>query len=300
MGLMAGSASFIELTVPRDVLFNPSQVTPHTFRDIDDNLDTGSAGWVSPLDQFDTSRPILALGDYVVLAMRIDERKVPGAVLKRMVAKEERRVRIEQQVPRLSRGMRREIKERIHTELIRTARPVTTVVEVVWNVVDGRILFFSTSGGALEIFESLFKETFGIVPQTVLPEHTDSFLAWCWWQSSVVELNGRMTLGDGPEQQVTAAPGPEAFKALALGKHVRQAAVRVADRGTCVFAPGTMTYRSVKVPRGAGGETDDGAILDRIGLFVALVDAVGRELERYIDQRTDVQTDLLKWIMEAR
>jgi len=255
---------------------------------------------VSPLDQFDTSRPALILGDYVVLSLRIDERKVPGALLKRLIAKEERRVRIEQQVPRLSRGMRREIKEHIYTELIRTARPVTTVVDVVWNVVEGRILFFSTSGTPLEIFEDLFKRTFGIVPQAVPLEHTDDFLAWCWWQSPVVELNGRMVIGDGPEQQVTAAPGPEAFKALALGKKIRQAAVRVVDRGTCTFAPGVMTYRSVKLPTSRTGETDDGAILDRIGMFVALVDAVNRELERYLDQRTDIQTDLLQWIMEAR
>ena len=63
----------------------------------------------------------------IVLSMRIDERKVPSAVLKKFCMKEEERARKEKQVPKLSRGHRLDIKESVKLMLTKKAVPIPAV-----------------------------------------------------------------------------------------------------------------------------------------------------------------------------
>jgi hypothetical protein len=284
---------FIELSVPTDIMFHQNNIYPFIFKEIDDTYDEFSIGWVDPLNMFSTVNPFLELGDYVILKFRVDQRKVSTAVLKRMVAKEELRVRTERQIPKLSRVLRAEIKERIRTELLRKSIPVSTSVDIIWDVAAGRILF---CGSNPELLEDLFNQSFGVVPQRIEYEHTDDFLTWCWWKSVVIEINGRMTIGDGPEQQVVCAEGPEAVKALMLGKKIRKAGIRVGEYGTCTLAPGLMEFNSVKISQ-VTVDTGVGAMLDKCGLFFAMVDAVIFEYETYFNRRLVEQTPLIQWIM---
>jgi hypothetical protein len=118
-----------------------------------------------------------AAGDYVVLTMRVDERKVSPAVLKKCVLKEEERIKRERQVPRLGRSALMEIKERVRAELVRKSVPVPSVYDVVWNLSDGTVLFFSTSKKALVLIEELFKETFGVSLVLQIPWNTAFHIA---------------------------------------------------------------------------------------------------------------------------
>ncbi|MCW5198990.1 recombination-associated protein RdgC [Desulfobulbus sp. F3] len=169
MGLLAGSASFTRFTVEGELPGNAwdfiaEQVTKHSFKDIDDTLDELSIGWVSVGDMFDSrfAYGSYAAGDYVTLAMRVDERKVSGAVLKKFAAKEEARIKEEKDLRRLSRTVRLEIKERIKAELMRKSPPVPAVYDFCWNVPKGTVLFFSNGRKPLALLEELFKETFGL------------------------------------------------------------------------------------------------------------------------------------------
>ena len=169
MGLLAGSASFTRFTVEGELPGNAwdfiaEQVTKHSFKDIDDTLDELSIGWVSVGDMFDSrfAYGSYAAGDYVTLAMRVDERKVSGAVLKKFAAKEEARIKEEKDLRRLSRTVRLEIKERIKAELMRKSPPVPAVYDLCWNVPKGTVLFFSNGRKPLALLEELFKETFGL------------------------------------------------------------------------------------------------------------------------------------------
>ena len=121
-------------------------------------------GWVSVGDMFDSrfAYGSYAAGDYVTLAMRVDERKVSGAVLKKFAAKEEARIKEEKDLRRLSRTVRLEIKERIKAELMRKSPPVPAVYDFCWNVPKGTVLFFSNGRKPLALLEELFKETFGL------------------------------------------------------------------------------------------------------------------------------------------
>ncbi|GAB4339920.1 MAG: hypothetical protein Kow0089_13180 [Desulfobulbaceae bacterium] len=169
MGVLTGSASFMRFSV-EGRLPEPfwdavaERVAAHSFQDIDDSLDEYSIGWVSVANMFDAgfSYASYAAGDYVVLSMRVDERKVSPAVLKKCVLKEEERIRRERQVPRLGRSVRLEIRERIRTELVRKSVPVPAVYDLVWSLADNTLYFFTTNRKALALVEELFKETFGL------------------------------------------------------------------------------------------------------------------------------------------
>ncbi len=167
MGLLSGSASFTRFTVEGEVPENfwdfvAQRVTEHSFQDIDDTIDEHSIGWVSVVDMFDSDFAFssYAAGDYVVLSMRVDERKCSSAVLRKFAAKEESRLKQEQGVRRLSRNVRLEIKERIRAEMVRKSPPIPAVYDLCWNLSNNTLLFFTNSRKALALLEDLFKETF--------------------------------------------------------------------------------------------------------------------------------------------
>lgn len=169
MGLLTGSASVTRFAVAGELPasfweFVAQRVAAMSFKDIDDTLDEYSIGWVSVADMFDAgfAYSSYAAGDYVVLTMRVDERKVSPAVLKKYVLKEEERIKREKQIPRLSRSARLEIKERIRSELIRKSPPIPATYDLCWNLAEQTLLFFTTSKKAMSLLEDLFKETFNL------------------------------------------------------------------------------------------------------------------------------------------
>ncbi len=169
MGLISGSASFVRYTVEGELPDNfwefvAERLGAFSFRDIDDTFDEYSIGWVSVENMFDSEFAYSSYqaGDYIVLSMRIDERKVAPAVLKKFCMKEEERVKKERQVPRLSRAHRQEIKENIQLQLVKKAIPVGAIYDLCWNLADSTLFFFSTSNKAQAVLEDFFKESFNL------------------------------------------------------------------------------------------------------------------------------------------
>ena len=169
MGLLTNSASFVRFNVegdpPTDFWdFAAERIKKYAFRDIDDNYDERSIGWVSCLDMFDSEFAYTSytVGDYLVLSLRIDERKVPAAALKKFTLKEEGRIKRERQIPRLSRDHRQEIKENMRLVLLKKAIPIPAVYDMAWNLSDNTVLFFSTSQKAIGSLEEFFKESFDL------------------------------------------------------------------------------------------------------------------------------------------
>ncbi len=169
MGFIKGTASFVRFSVegelPENIWdFIADKVAAFSFRDIDETYEEDSLGWVSVLNMFDTEFDYAsyAAGNYVTLSMRLDERKVSSVIVKKFVQKEEERIKKEKQIPKISRSMRVEIKERIQNELMRKALPMPAVFDLCWNLEDSTLLFFSTNKKAQALLEDLFKETFGM------------------------------------------------------------------------------------------------------------------------------------------
>jgi len=169
MGALSGSASFMRFSVEGELPdsfwdFVADKVAAHSFKDIDDSLDEYSIGWVSVANMFDADFTYASYGagDYVVLTLRVDERKVSSAVLKKCVLKEEERMKRERQVPKLSRSVKLELKERVRTQLVRKSVPVPSVYDLVWSLTDGTLFFFTTNKKAMVLLEEFFKETFDL------------------------------------------------------------------------------------------------------------------------------------------
>jgi DNA recombination-dependent growth factor C len=169
MGLLSNSASFVRFSVEGEMPgnfwdFAAERITRQAFRDIDDSYEEYSIGWVSIMNMFDSefAYASYAAGDYIVLTMRMDERKVTPAVLKKFCQKEEERLKKERQIPKLSRGQKLEIKENMTLMLTKKAVPVPSVYDMCWNLADNTVLFFSTSAKAQASLEDLFKKTFDL------------------------------------------------------------------------------------------------------------------------------------------
>jgi DNA recombination-dependent growth factor C len=176
MGFLKGTASFVKFSVdgqlPENSLdFIANRVVAYSFQDIDDTYDEYSIGWVSILNMFDSQFAFASYvaGDYITLTLRIDERKVSPAILKKFVQKEEERVRREQQVPKLSRSTKVQIKERLRTELMRKAIPIPSTFELCWNLSHSTLLLFSTNQKVHAILEDFFKESFNLLIRQQIP-----------------------------------------------------------------------------------------------------------------------------------
>jgi DNA recombination-dependent growth factor C len=176
MGLLKGTATFVKFTLEGELPENPleyisQRIASFSFQDIDETFDEYSIGWVSLFNMFDSSFEYASysVGDYVVLTLRIDERKVSPAILKKFIMKEEERVKNERQVPKLSRTMKGEIKERVRVELMRKAIPVPSTFDVCWNLSESSLLFFSTNKKIHAVLEDFFKECFGVFLRQQIP-----------------------------------------------------------------------------------------------------------------------------------
>lgn len=179
MGLLSSSATFVRYSVVGDIPENfwdmaAEQISRFAFKDIDETYDEFSVGWVSVLNMFDTEFEYasFAAGDHICLTMRADERKVSPKVLKKFCLKEEERIKKERQIPKLSRGQRIEIKENMELMLMKRAVPVPATYDLVWNLAENTLLFFSTNQKAQELLEDFFKDTFGLLISLQIPYTT--------------------------------------------------------------------------------------------------------------------------------
>ncbi len=169
MGLLASSSHFIRYKVegdpPADFWnFAASRIASHSFRDIDDTYEELSIGWVAVDNMFEAefAGNSFAVGDHLVIALRVDERKVSPAMLKKFCMKEEERIKKERQIPRLSKSQKTELKENVKLALMKKTLPTAKTFDICWNLTDGSLLFFSTNDKSQEILENFFKDTFGL------------------------------------------------------------------------------------------------------------------------------------------
>jgi len=196
MALLSNSSSFVRYSVSGEMPenfwdFAAERIRAFAFRDIDDNFEEKSIGWVSVRNMFDSAFAYASYmaGDYIVLALRIDERKIASAVLKKFCMKEEERVKKEKELPRLSRGHRQEIKESVKLMLLKKALPTPSVYDLCWNLSDSTLYFFSTNKKAQEILENFFKETFNLTLTLQIPFLTAEHLVAEENQGALHELN---------------------------------------------------------------------------------------------------------------
>jgi len=176
MGLLSRNATFVRYSVEGELPgkfweFAAKRIAQCAFQDIDDTFDEYSIGWVAIDNMFDSSftHASYAVGDYIVLSLRIDERKVSKTLLQKFSLKEEERIKKEKEIPRLNRSQRVRIKEDVRLQLVKKSLPVPSVYDLCWNLAENTVLFFSTSTKAQSVLEDFFKECFGLTIMLQVP-----------------------------------------------------------------------------------------------------------------------------------
>ncbi len=169
MGLLSRSTNFVRYAVEGGLPekfwdFAAEHIARYSFRDIDDTFEEYFIGWVAVDNMFDSSfaGASYAVGDYVVLAMRIDERRVSPTLLQKYCRKEEERLKKEKQLPRLSRSQRVAIREDVRLQLVKKSMPAASVYDLCWNLAESTLIFFSTNPKAQSALEDFFRECFGL------------------------------------------------------------------------------------------------------------------------------------------
>lgn len=177
MGFLSPTSSIVRFHAapPKNIdrLAIASAVSERTFRDHDD-LGMPKAetfGWVAIHDplvtSFDTSD--LFFQQYLVVGFRFDTRAVPAKLAWMERRRAENARKVEQQVDRLGRATRREIKEDVESNLLARALPNPKLFECAWNLESEAVYFTGKLKSARESFASLFRDTFGVNPIPMIP-----------------------------------------------------------------------------------------------------------------------------------
>lgn len=123
-----------------------------------------SSGWCvmeRPFDlEFDAGK--VYENSYVMLGLRIDRYRIPGSLIRAQMADEEQKLLSKSGKNRLSRSERLELRDKIVMKLRKRFTPSTRALDMVWNVDEGVVLFFTHSRRVIADFSALFEKTFGL------------------------------------------------------------------------------------------------------------------------------------------
>lgn len=139
-------------------------------QEIDEVPETLSVGWTSSEDMLDTGfvqSPLV--GEYAFFDLRVDERKIPGSVLKKHVKKAVEEELAQRGKTFMSRAEKNEIRGRIGLKLRMRYLPVPSVQSVVWNIQGGEIWYTGNSAKQVEAFMELFVRTFDLHLEQLAP-----------------------------------------------------------------------------------------------------------------------------------
>ena len=177
MGLFQGSATISRYKVVGDLPpdfadFCDERIRRFAFLSIEETTDELAAGWVSAADFLDTdfSHAAYALDPYVVLGLRVDRRKLSGALVRKYFRLEmQKALAMMEGDARLSRSRREELKEKARMDLLKRIPPASQAFDVCWNTVAGDLWLGSATGSVREIFEDLFRRSFELELKPVIP-----------------------------------------------------------------------------------------------------------------------------------
>jgi DNA recombination-dependent growth factor C len=176
VGLLSSSTSIVRFLAPppprldREALARA--VTRRAFREADsDGAAAQSFGWIGIHDPLatDFTAADLFFQHYLAVGFRYDRRVVPAKLLFLERRRAEAARRAEDDVARLPRPVRQEIKVEVESRLLVRALPAPRLFDCVWNLDTGRLHFSGRLRAARDMFTALFRDTFGIAPVPLIP-----------------------------------------------------------------------------------------------------------------------------------
>lgn len=178
MGLLKGRASITRYKVSGEPPagfwdFIDRRVKANVFKSIEDNTEEISVGWCAINDFLDTEFAFMAyaLEPYVLLGLRVDQRKVPAALLKKYHRLEMDKALsfMEEHGRKLGRVRREELRDKARLGLLARIPPETKLYEVIWDTARDELWLGASSRKVLDLFEEHFVQSFGLELTPRLP-----------------------------------------------------------------------------------------------------------------------------------
>lgn len=130
-----------------------------------------SAGWTpieSPYNP-DFEKFMFQFGSFFLFSLRIDKKSIPAKLVQKHMA-----IEIEKKMEKsgrdfISKNEKMEIKEMVMDVLMHKIPSVPNIYDVLWNVEDRCVYFYSTQKAANEFFETIFFKSFKLKPIRLFP-----------------------------------------------------------------------------------------------------------------------------------
>jgi DNA recombination-dependent growth factor C len=170
MGLFKGALSYRRFRLQGDLPADHrnqflAAVQKHAFRPLEDDPEAErSAGWVSihdPLDAEWTGEK-LYFDEQMLLALRIDHKRVPARVLAAYLQKAEREYVQKNRRQGLTRQERRNLRDLVRTQLLARVLPSLATYDVAVDLTEREVRFWSLTRSVCDTFLELFEATFGL------------------------------------------------------------------------------------------------------------------------------------------
>ena len=146
-------------------------LSTNSIDEIDNEAAEKAVGWTRIDDPF---RPVFedscfSIAEMFVFALRIDKKSIPPKVVRKQVAMETARRKLETGRDFLSRSEKKMLKEHVMNVLSLRIPAIPNVYDVIWHHGDGELWFFSTQKAANEALETLFTRSFKLTLIRLFP-----------------------------------------------------------------------------------------------------------------------------------
>lgn len=223
MGLLQGSMTLrfykIEGEVPKKYQEEYlDDLKRNAFRELGPEKEFG-IGWVSPENFLDThfKENKVFHNQYVTVTMRADKKQVNARFFRALLEQEIEKAKKEGNKEKLRPSEKKEIKDRLHRQLLAETEPARRTWDFCWDVGTGRAYFFGTADKLQDQFREQFGKTFHLEPQMLtvkarfeaaagqaLPPDVEDpgreFLTWLYWMTD--KQGGKFQLEKSGEVQV--------------------------------------------------------------------------------------------------
>ncbi len=176
MGILSSSISItrykvlgrIETSVLETIL---NGLKKHVIVDIDNEPEEKSVGWTSFFNpfkpEFDDSS--FVLGSYLLFSLRIDKKTIPAKIMKKYHIIETEKRKKETGRDNLSKVEKQAVNEHVKHLLLLRIPATPNIYDVLWNMEDESLWFFSNLKSANEELETLFAKSFNINLVRIFP-----------------------------------------------------------------------------------------------------------------------------------
>jgi recombination associated protein RdgC len=220
MGLLKGTLTFSQYRITGDLPehfndFFDNRIKKNAFQNVFASMmEEKTMGWTGIENIIDTDfqHARHTWGKYLLFSLRIDRKVIPPSLLRIRCMEAERDYLARQEMKKIRRLQREEIRERVRRDLLSSASPVPSFFEASWSPTDGKLLLCSLSEKIMDDFAEHFKQSFDLAispftpweprfTKAITPEQITEldplvvgrdFLTWLWFKSE--ERNGSILI----------------------------------------------------------------------------------------------------------